>query len=98
MRFVFVSYNYSPDIHSPQEWLDRVKIYVGSLEYLSRHHTVIRVEQINYTGNFTHNGVQYCCMDFGKKKNLFPRKLNGFVKNLGADVIIVSGLHFPIQV
>ena len=36
MRFVFVSYNYSPDIHSPQEWLDRVKIYVGSLESLAK--------------------------------------------------------------
>jgi glycosyltransferase involved in cell wall biosynthesis len=98
MRFVFVSYNYSPDIHSPEEWLNRVKIYVGSLEYLSRKHTVMRVEQINYTGNFSHNGVQYYCVDYGKKKNYFPQKLNGFVKSLQPDVVIVSGLHFPLQV
>ena len=98
MRFVFVSYNYSPDIHSPQEWLSRVKIYVGSLEFLSKKHTVIRVEQINYTGNFSHNGVQYYCANYGKKKNYFPRKLNGFVKTLQPDVVIVSGLHFPLQV
>lgn len=76
MRFVFVSYDYSPDIHSPQEWLNRVKIYVGSLEYLSKKHTVMCVEQINYTGKFSHNGVQYYCGDYGKKKDYFPRKLN----------------------
>jgi glycosyltransferase involved in cell wall biosynthesis len=98
MRFVFVSYNYSPDIHSPEEWLNRVKIYVGSLEYLSKKHSVMRVEQINYTGNFSHNGVQYYCVDYGKKKNYFPQKLNGFVKSLQPDIVIVSGLHFPLQV
>jgi glycosyltransferase involved in cell wall biosynthesis len=98
MRLVFVSYNYSPDIHSPQEWLDRVKIYVGSLEYLNKKHTIMRVEQINYTGNFLHNGVQYYCVDGGKKKNYFPGKLNRFVKSLHPDVVIVSGLHFPLQV
>jgi glycosyltransferase involved in cell wall biosynthesis len=98
MRFVFVSYNYSPDIYSPQEWLSRIKIYVGSLECLSKKHTVIRVEQINYSGNFSHNGVQYYCVDYGKRKKYFPQKLNGFVKSLRPDVVIVSGLHFPLQV
>jgi glycosyltransferase involved in cell wall biosynthesis len=98
MRLVFVSYNYSADIHTPQEWLNRVKIYVGSLEWLSKNHTVIRVEQINYTGNFSHNGVQYYCVDSNKKKNYFPRKLNAFVKSLHPDVVIVSGLFFPLQV
>ena len=98
MRFVFVSYHYSPDIYSPQEWLNRVKIYVGSLEHLSRAHTVMRVDQINYTGNFLHNGVQYYCVDAGRKKNYFPRKINAFVKKLHPHIVIVSGLHFPLQV
>ncbi len=97
MRFVFVGYHYSEDIDSPQDWLNRVKIYVGSLECLSRKHSVMRVEQINYTGNFSHNGVQYYCMDYGKKKNYFPLKLNAFVKSLNPDVVIVNGLHFPLQ-
>ena len=68
MRFVFVGYHYSEDIHSPHDWLNRVKIYVGSLECISREHNVIRVEQINYTGNFSHNGVQYYCVDYKKRK------------------------------
>jgi glycosyltransferase involved in cell wall biosynthesis len=98
MRFVFLSYNYSPDIHSPQQWLERVKIFVGSAECLAREHAVFRVDQVNYTGNFSHNGVYYYCLDAGKKKNLFPRKLHGFVKSLQPDIVIVSGLYFPLQV
>jgi len=98
MRFVFVSFNYSADICSPQEWLNRVKIYVGSLECVSNKHTVIRVEQINYTGKFSHNGVQYICVGHGKKKNYFHGKINACVKSLQPDIVIVSGLHFPLQV
>ena len=98
MRFVFVSYNYSPDIDSPEEWTDRIKFYAGSLEFLSREHTVIRIDQINYTGNFTHNGVQYYCVNDGRRKNYFPRKLNRFVKSLAPDIVVVSSFLFPLQV
>ncbi|MEO8764213.1 MAG: glycosyltransferase family 4 protein [Ginsengibacter sp.] len=98
MRFVFLSYNYSPDIFSPEEWTERIKFYVGSLEVLSMKHSVIRVDQINYTGNFIYNGVQYFCVDEGKKKNYFPRNLNRFVKKLNPDVVVVSSFLFPLQV
>lgn len=98
MRFVFLSYNYSPDIHSPEEWVDRLKFYVGSLEHLSKQHQVIRVDQINYEGHFVHNGVEYYCVDDGKKKNYFPKKLHRFVKSLEPDVVVVSSFLFPLQV
>ena len=50
MRIVFLSYHYSTDIRSPQEWLDRLKFYIGWSECLAKNHTVIRVDQINYVG------------------------------------------------
>lgn len=98
MRFIFLSYNYSPDIDSPSAWTERIKFYTGSLESLSRNHTVIRVDQLKYTGNFMHNGIQYYCVDDGKKQNYFPGKLNRFVKNLQPDVVVVSSFLFPLQV
>ena len=98
MKFVFLSYNYSPDINNPQDWITRINFYVGSLEYLSKTNTVIRIDQINYEGNFTHNGVQYFCVKSSKNKNYFPIKLHRFVKNLQPDVVIVSSFHFPAQV
>ncbi|HEY4935185.1 MAG TPA: glycosyltransferase family 4 protein [Puia sp.] len=98
MRIIFLSYNYSPVIRSPEEWLDRIKFYIGWNECLAKIHTVIRVDQINYEGNFTHNGIQYYCVDDGKKKNYFPRKLNRFVKELKPDIVLVSSFLFPLQV
>ncbi len=97
MRIVFLSYNYSPDIHSPKEWIDRIKFYVGWLECLAKEHTVIRVDQVNYEGDFTHNDVQYYCVNDGRKKNYFPKKLHGFVKSLQPDVVVVSSFLFPLQ-
>ncbi len=98
MRIVFLSYNYSPDIRSPQNWLERIKFYVGWSECMAKEHTVIRVDQINYEGNFTHNGIQYYCVNDGKKINYFPRKLNRFVKELRPEVVVVSSFLFPLQV
>ena len=98
MNIIFLSYNYSADIRSPDEWIKRINFYTGWSEYLSQKHTVIRVDQINYTGNFNHNGIQYYCVDDGKKKNYFPRKLNQFVKDLDPDVVIVSSFRFPLQI
>jgi glycosyltransferase involved in cell wall biosynthesis len=97
MNFVFVSYNYSPDFSSPEAWVDRIKAYIGSLECLGKEHTVTRVEQINYEGYYIHNGIRYCFTNFPKKKTLFPFRLNRFVKCLIPQVVIISGLHYPLQ-
>ncbi len=98
MRIILLSYHYSPDISSPEEWIERIKFYVGWNECLARKHIVIRVDQINYQGNFEHNGIQFYCVDDGKKKNYFPWKLNRFVKKLNPDVILVSSFQYPLQV
>ena len=98
MRIVFLSYNYSPDIHSQQDWLERIKFYVGWSERLTKEHTVIRVDQINYEGSFTHNNVRYYCVDDGRKAKHFPGKLNLFVKRLRPDAVVVSSFQFPLQV
>jgi glycosyltransferase involved in cell wall biosynthesis len=98
MRIVFLSYNYSPDIRSPQEWIERIKFYRGWLECLAEEHTVIRVDQINYTGSYTHNGVQYHFVDDGQRKNYFPRKLNSFVESLKPDFVLISSFLYPLQI
>jgi glycosyltransferase involved in cell wall biosynthesis len=98
MRIVFLSYNYSPDIRSPQEWLERVKCYIGWSECLAKKHTVIRVDQINYEGIFSHNGIQYYCVNDGRKINYFPWTINRFVKKLKPDIVVVSSFLFPLQV
>jgi len=98
MRFIFLSYNYSPDIKSPEDWVNRINFYVGSLECLSRTNEIIRIEQINYEEDFIHNGVQYFCVKSSKNKNYFPVKLHRFVKSLHPDIVVVSSFNFALQV
>jgi glycosyltransferase involved in cell wall biosynthesis len=98
MRFVFVSHNFSSDINSPEDWFRRIKIYTGSLSLLSLTNTVIRIERINYRGSCLHEGIEYHFEDFGKGKLHFPWKLDRQVSHLKPDVVVVSGLHYPLQV
>jgi glycosyltransferase involved in cell wall biosynthesis len=98
MKFVFVSHNYSPDVHSPRDWFERIKIYTGSLSCLSKAHSVIRIERINYTGSCLHEGVQYYFGDYGKGKLHWPWRLHRFIAGLDPDIVVVAGLHYPWQV
>jgi glycosyltransferase involved in cell wall biosynthesis len=98
MKFVFVSHNYSPDIHSPEDWFERIKIYTGSLTCLSKAHSVTRIERIDHRGSCLHEGIQYYFEDYGKGKLIFPRRLHRLVKQLEPDIVVVAGLHYPLQV
>jgi glycosyltransferase involved in cell wall biosynthesis len=97
MIYVSVSYNYSPDFDSPESWLKRTEGYAGILECIGKTHRVINVKQINYEGERWHKGVEYRFVNFGKKKTFFPWRLNRFIKKLKPDVVIVQGLHHPLQ-
>jgi glycosyltransferase involved in cell wall biosynthesis len=98
MKFVFVSHNYSPDIDSPEAWFERIRIYSGALSCLSKDHSVTRIERINYTGSCLHEGIRYLFEGYGKGKLYFPRRLHRLVKSLSPDIVVVHGLHYPLQV
>jgi len=97
MIYVSVSYNYSPAFDSPESWFKRTEGYAGVLECLSKKNTVHNVKQISFKGTSVHNGVTFHFVDFGKKKTYFPQRLNRFIMNLNPDIVIVQGLHHPLQ-
>lgn len=98
MKFVFASYAISREFKRPEDWIKRINAYSGVLESLSKQHTVISIEQIDYEGEHQQNGVQYYFMDSGKRKSYFPCRLHRCIKNLKPDIVIIRGLHFPLQV
>lgn len=98
MRIVFTSYISSPEYNEPAAWLKRIKAYTGILESLSKTDTVISFERINYEGLYENNGVQYRFIKFKNKKTIFPRHMHQQIKKLQPDVVIVHGLHYPLQV
>ena len=98
MKFLFTSYVRSPEFSQPQEWINRISAYLGVLESLSKQHTVISIEQINYKGSYQQKGVQYFFMDFDKRVLHFPWKLHRFIKKQSPDIILIHGMDFPFQV
>jgi len=98
MKFLFTSYISTPEFSHPEKWLKRINGYVGVLEQLAKFHEVISIERINYEGRIQRNGVLYQFINFGKQKIWFPWRMHQFIKNQQPDVVIVHGLHFPLQV
>lgn len=98
MKIVFISYNYNSQFTHPEVWLKRINMYTGIMESLSKSHTVISIEQINYDGKLFQNGVEYFFFKQRKPSIFFLGKLHGFIRKLQPHVVIVHGLHYPLQV
>lgn len=98
MKFVFVSYVSSMGFSDPQAWLKRINAYTGILEALAVTDTVISIEQIDYEGELSKNGVHYHFMRLPDLDRLLPVKLHWFIKSQQPDVVVVQSFHFPLQV
>jgi glycosyltransferase involved in cell wall biosynthesis len=98
MKIVSTSYVNTKSFSDPQKWLDRISFYTGLLEELARTYAVQSIEQINYDGRLTQNGVTYHFLNFKKKKLWFPGKLHRYIKNLKPDILFVNGFIFPVQI
>lgn len=97
MVYVSVTYDPSFEHDSPESWFKRTEGYTGTLFCLAQKHAVINIKQINYKGDCMYGGVHYYFINFGKKKSLFPLKLNRLVRTLNPDIVLLQGLHRPFQ-
>jgi len=98
MRIVFTGYINSSEFDNPEKWLRRIKGYIGILESLSKYHQVASIEQINYAGELRKNNVQYHFLNYRQKRSFVPFRLHRFIKKLKPDIVIVHGLHVPLQI
>jgi glycosyltransferase involved in cell wall biosynthesis len=98
MKIVTTSYINTAEYTEPLSWLDRINFHTGTLAQLAKHHEVISIEQINFTGRLLHNNVHYHFLNFRKPKLYIPTSLHRHINSLRPDVVWVHGLHFPLQV
>lgn len=98
MRYVFLSYNYSPNFITPESWLKRTACYTGILEELvAGGNTVINIKQIGYQGQYLHKGVHHHFISLNTTNTKLPLKFNRYIKSLKPDVVVYPGLHQPLQ-
>lgn len=93
MKILFVSYEKTYSYSDPEKWIQRIAAYLGVPEALSKYHTVINIEQINYEGELDKNGVKHYFKKFSNGR--IQAQKNYFIKSLNVDVVIVHGLLFP---
>lgn len=98
MKFVFASYVYTKEFKDPELWLKRINAYTGIQCAFSINSEVISIEQIDYEGSSIKNGVHYKFIKLSAFQRLIPLKLHSYILSQNPDVIIIQGLHFPLQV
>lgn len=97
MTIVYLNYFCSNTNDKPEDWLLKMQPVNVVLEELAKKHTVISLQQIHYKDEIKRRSVDYRFVNFYKKTTFLPFRLNLFVKQLQADVIIIHGTVFPIQ-
>ena len=98
MTIIFMGYTRSPSFRSPADWIERLEGYTGILDALAKHHTVISIEQIDYSGEYIRHGVRYHFLNLPGPKRFFAGRLHRALKTLAPDVVVIHSLHFPLQV
>jgi glycosyltransferase involved in cell wall biosynthesis len=97
MNIVSISYSKTESFTNPAEWLAHISFYTGILEELAKEHKVFSIENINYHGFYEKNHVKYYFIR-NTGSNRFPLRIHQLVKNLDADVVLVNGFIFPLQI
>jgi glycosyltransferase involved in cell wall biosynthesis len=97
MNIVSISYSKTESFTNPAEWLAHISFYTGILEELAKEHKVFSIENINYHGFYEKNHVKYYFIR-NNSSNRFPLRIHQLVKNLDADVVLVNGFIFPLQI
>jgi glycosyltransferase involved in cell wall biosynthesis len=97
MNIVSISYSKTDSFTNPAEWLEHISFYTGILEELAKEHKVFSIENINFHGFFEKNHVKYYFIR-NSGTNRFPLRIHQLVKNLDADVVLVNGFIFPLQI
>jgi glycosyltransferase involved in cell wall biosynthesis len=98
MKFIFAGYDFIKEYSDPKVWLHRIRMYNGILEALGKKHDVLSIHQINYVGEHIDNDVNYSFVRTSKIGRYLPAKLHRFIKKQNPDVVVVQGLHNPLQV
>lgn len=97
MIYVSVTFYSSLAFDAPEAWIKRTEAYAGILQCIGKENKVINLKRINFTGDLVYKNIDHRFHNIGKKDTLFPYKLARHIKGLQPDVVLVQGLHVPIQ-
>jgi len=98
MNLVSLTYTKKSQYSRPEDWLFRVRPYIGVLEELSRYFTVVSIDRIQFGGDYPLRGVYHYFPDFDGRRLTAALRLNRLTDQFKPDVVLVQGMNFPLQV
>lgn len=98
MKFISLTYTKKSKFTRPDAWLQRIGAYLGVLEALSKHHSVISIDRIGYSGDVLQNGVRHLFPDYDGNRLIIAVRLNRYAKTMKPDIVLIQGICFPLQV
>lgn len=98
MRIVNISHVSFPDEHDPEQWIQKSLFFKGIWEAVACLDEVIFIDFIGYEGKLNRKGVEYWFYRKTKEALRLPVDIHKAIARQNPDVIIVHGMHFPLQV
>src|SRR5437868_13121455 len=98
MKIVFASYNNQPGYSNVRDWIKKIHNQVALMEALAQHAEVYYIKYGGCDEERTVNNVRYIMFQSDKHRYRFPKRMHKKLKAIQPDVVIVSGLKYPLQI
>ncbi|TAN01841.1 MAG: glycosyltransferase [Chitinophagaceae bacterium] len=98
IKLIDCSFNYRPEISLPEVAIESHAPAYGYAQFLRTMLSLEILEHINYDGEVVSDKVHYRFFKSNKHFTHIPFKTLLYIRKAKADVIIVQGLIFPLQV
>lgn len=93
-----MSYALVAEYSNPDEYLKRIDFFAVLLRQMAIDTEVHSIHCINFEGVLNRDGVKYHFIKLQKYQTIISIKINRYVSSLNPDVVLVHGMHFPLQV
>jgi len=98
MNLVSLTYTKKSQFTRPEDWLFRIRPYIGVLEELGRYFTVFSIDRIRFDGELLLRGVYHYFPAIEGRRLPVALGLNRLAHRFKPDVVLVQGMNFPLEV
>lgn len=98
MNLVSITYTKKSQFTRPEDWLFRIRPYIGVLEELGRYFTIFSIDRIQFDGELFLRGVYHYFPAIEGRRLAVALRLNRLAHRFKPDVVVVQGMNWPLEV
>jgi len=97
IKLIDLNYHTHSDISNPEEVLELQKASIGFVPFIKEKLSIELIKHLNYQGEKCVDSVKYVFFKSNSKFWHIPFKTHRYVQKQHADIVLIQGLIFPIQ-